>query len=182
MATGTKKKAQVKKKTNGTGRKSVTFHYIKSSDFKSIHVDGAIGSVTPHDLIHVAFYCERPAIPKEIVFEVRQNGVLGHELDRSSKAGFVREMLVDAFMTLDTAESMHVWLAEKIKTLKEQKEKKKISLNECRQERRVSDNGVYRPKVLAYKRGEVHSPFSDFNTFRKRVFWGRVAPNCRHRP
>ena len=41
------------------------FHYIKSNQFRVIHVDGGIGSITPKGFIHFALYSERLAIPRK---------------------------------------------------------------------------------------------------------------------
>src|SRR3989442_6878794 len=53
--------------TEATKPQDVTFHYIKSSQFRVVHADGIIGGVTPRGLIHIAVFSERPAIPQVIV-------------------------------------------------------------------------------------------------------------------
>jgi hypothetical protein len=96
--------------------KSVEFHYIKSNLFRVLHVDGALGSVTPSGLIFVGFYNERAAIPQIMVHEITDAGQVGTERaeERVGKKGVVREVEVGAVMSLDTAKSFVTWLQDKI--------------------------------------------------------------------
>ena len=107
---------------------TVTFDYIKSTQFKSVHVDGALGGLTPNGHIHIALYCERPAIPRRTVQEIAPDGSLGDEVfgSRESRNSIVREMDMDAFLTLSVAKSIHDWLGARIKELQEQLLKDKI--------------------------------------------------------
>jgi hypothetical protein len=94
----------------GTERK-ISFHYIKGSNFRSIYVDGAIGSVTPAGNIHCAIYNERPAIPRTTHHILDQDGRItdqGTVVD--GRDGFVRELEADLIMSLDTARSLSEWL------------------------------------------------------------------------
>jgi len=94
----------------------VPFHYIKSNLFRVIHVDGAVGNVTPSGLIFVGFYNDRAAIPQMMVHEVSEAGQVGteHRDERVTKQGIVREVEVGAIMSVDTATSLIQWLQEKI--------------------------------------------------------------------
>lgn len=104
------------KKGNGDDSQTVTFDFIKSPQFRSIHVDGAIGGITPNGHIHISLYNERPAIPRQIIQEITPDGQLGDEVveRRVSRGGVVREMDVDAYMTVETADSLRNWLTTKI--------------------------------------------------------------------
>lgn len=95
----------------------VKFDYIKSQYFRVIHVDGAVGSVTPAGTLHFALYNERPAIPRQITHLLKADGSLGERLDEEtvSRDAFVREMEVDVILTVDVAESLRNWLEDKIK-------------------------------------------------------------------
>jgi hypothetical protein len=55
----------------------IAFEYIKSNLFRVIHADGAIGGVTPSGNLHLAFFSERPAIPRMIVHKRDPSGTLG---------------------------------------------------------------------------------------------------------
>lgn len=124
MSRKTKKK---KKKASGNGGKApmpklpgqIDFHYVKGPDFQTIHVDGAIGGITPKNLLHIAMYSERPAIPQQITHRIEEDGSLGKEIKRSGKSGVVRQMEVDLFMTEDTARSLKVWLDEKLEAFEQ---------------------------------------------------------------
>lgn len=101
--------------------KEVEFHYLKSTHFRTIHADGAIGSVTPGRYIHMAIYSERQPIPKEIVQEVKTDGTLGNVIQEKtiSLEGIVREMEIDVLMSVATAKSVVVWLQEKIQQVEQ---------------------------------------------------------------
>ena len=105
------------KRGNGDASHRISFDYIKSSHFRVIRADGAIGSVTPNGHIHFALYSERPAIPRQMVYELDADGKLGKELpDQTvSRSDVVREMEVDVFLTVETAESVRQWLEDTIK-------------------------------------------------------------------
>ena len=95
---------------------TIRIHYIKSPTFRTIHLDGAIGGVTPNGHIHMAVYNERPAIPREQVFELSGEG-LGPIVDTVGREGIVREMDVDILMSLREAKSVRNWLTRNIRKL-----------------------------------------------------------------
>lgn len=105
------------KKGDGEEEPRIVFEYLKSSHFRVIRADGAIGSITPRGFIHFALYSDRPAIPRKIVNTINPDGTLGSEVEeeRVCREGIVREMDVDVFMTVDTADSFANWLKDKVK-------------------------------------------------------------------
>lgn len=111
------------KQTNGegTGDIQVKFHYIKSAQFRTIHADGAIGSVTPAGLIHMAIYNERAPIPRETTHLVTADGRLSDVIhDKTvSRSGIVREMDVDVIMSVPAAKEMAKWLGDQINKLEQ---------------------------------------------------------------
>ena len=121
MAT-TPKKAKKKKrvkKGNGTAAKAakpddVTFHYLKGPDFRTIHIDGAIGGITPSNFLHIAFYCERAVIPRTITQKFNEDGTVGDEIERTGKEGVVRQMEIDIIVNENTAKTVRVWLDLKL--------------------------------------------------------------------
>lgn len=92
------------------------FHYIKSKQFRVIHANGALGGITPNHEIHMALFNERNPIPKEICHKI-EDGRLGEEITRDTKSGIIREIEIDAMMSLRTAKSLVKWLQEKIEQL-----------------------------------------------------------------
>lgn len=99
----------------------VNFDYIKGQDFRVIHVDGAIGSVTLNGHVHMALYSERPPIPRRTVFGVK-DGKLGEEIlpERIARDAIVRELDIDLMMTIDVAESICKWLERKVEEAKQE--------------------------------------------------------------
>ncbi len=94
----------------------VQFHYIKSRFFRVIHVDGAIGTVTPNGHIHCAIYSERPAIPQASEHDVSPEGGLSEGVP-TGKEGIVREMDVDLIMNRRSAINLRDWLSRQIEQL-----------------------------------------------------------------
>src|SRR5262245_56341008 len=95
----------------------IRFHYIKSNLFRVVHVDGALGSVTPRGLIHCAIYSERAAIPQSTEQDISPEGRLSDVVSREGKEGIVREVDVDLIMTKETAVEIRDWLSARIKEL-----------------------------------------------------------------
>lgn len=98
---------------------TIKFHYIKSPHFRVIHVDGAIGGITPAKNIHISLYSERAAIPQIITQKLNPDGSLGDKVSESGKEGMVREMDVDVIVSLSAARSLRDWLDQTIHSLEE---------------------------------------------------------------
>jgi hypothetical protein len=96
--------------TKGPGK--VNFDYIKGNLFRVIHVDGAIGSITPQAMIHAALYSERPAIPQRLVHWLNPDGSLGERIEEetATRGAVVRELEADLMMSVGVAESLANWL------------------------------------------------------------------------
>lgn len=95
------------------------FHYIKSSNFRVIHVDGAHGGVSPRQKIQMAIFSERSPIPQFTAHQVERKGSelkLGKEIAgaKISKQGVVREVEAELLMDVETAEAIRTWLGESI--------------------------------------------------------------------
>jgi hypothetical protein len=93
----------------------INFDYIKAHAFRVVHVDGAIGGLTPSRLVHAALYSERPAIPQRIVHQIGADGTLGPRIDAQTlaRSGIVRELEVDVIMSAEVAQSLGLWLLER---------------------------------------------------------------------
>jgi hypothetical protein len=106
---------------NGDAGNRVAFDYVKSQYFRVIRADGAIGAITPNGHIHMAFYSERPAIPRRVVNELTHEGVLGKEIEGETvtRGSIVREIDVDLFVAPEVAAQIYEWLGRKICELKE---------------------------------------------------------------
>ena len=105
--------------------KQVRFHYIKSNEFRVIHVDGAHGGITPRGNIFAALYSVRAPIPQMTVHNLKTDGTLDDEVERKVRDGIVNEVEVGVMFDLASAEAFHAWLEEKIAKLKEMQAKVK---------------------------------------------------------
>ncbi len=109
----TKKKPKAPAKRKAEKPATVTFHYIKSPQHRTIHVDGAYGSVTPQGAILVCFFNERFPIPRETTHDVLDGNVAGEPRSRESKEGIVREIDVAAVFRPSAARRVGQWLIDK---------------------------------------------------------------------
>ena len=100
-----------------SGPSKVNFDYIKGNFFRVIHVDGAIGGITPQRLVHAALYSERSSIPQRLVHIINPDGSLGDRIDEETltRGAVVRELEADLIMTAETAGSLAKWLLEKVR-------------------------------------------------------------------
>jgi hypothetical protein len=112
--------------------KTVRFYYLKSVHFRVIHADGAFGGVTPKGQLHFSVYSERHAIPKEIVYDIKENGTIGEEriADRVVRNGLVRELDADIVMDLPTAVSFRTWINTKVDSMVKEQAKEKTQEKE----------------------------------------------------
>jgi hypothetical protein len=99
--------------------KQVKFDYLKSNSFRVVHADGAWGGITPTLNIFMAFFSERPPIPKQTVFEVKPDGRVGSEIQekRDARDAIIREVEIGVQMNLAAAKALLAWLDEKIQLL-----------------------------------------------------------------
>jgi len=102
------------------GPPEVTFDYIKSNLFRVIHCDGAIGGVTPSGNLHIAFFSERPAIPRTLVHARDDHGTLGPPIPERTQGrpGVVREMDIDVVLSPRAADALILWLQQQKEALK----------------------------------------------------------------
>lgn len=92
----------------------VTYYFQKSPDFRTIHVDGAFGGLTPQANVSLSFFSERFAIPQSTIHSV-VGGVLGPEIARNVKPGIVREMEINCIMDIHTTKQVIEFLQNKVK-------------------------------------------------------------------
>lgn len=98
----------------------VVFEYAKGPFFRSLYADGVIGGLTPSGHIHIAFFSERPPLPKRHTYRVNPDGSLGPEIpeEKAAREPIVRDMQVDVLMTMHAAELLRNWLDQYIRNLK----------------------------------------------------------------
>jgi hypothetical protein len=88
--------------------RTVTIHNKISSNYRSHHVDGAYGGLTPRGLISISFFSERFPIPKSQEMAVETDGRLNKVISNSpdSKTGIIREYETSIFIDLNVAKEV----------------------------------------------------------------------------
>ena len=94
----------------------IAFHFQKTANFRVVWADGVFGGVTPSGHLDMVFYSERYPLPKQLVYELRDDGTLGSEIGekRVAKDGVVRDAELSVQLSLGTAKSLMKWLGQKI--------------------------------------------------------------------
>ena len=103
-------------KKNTKKRDKINIHYLKNPLYRSIHVDGLIGGLTPRGKISISFYAERLAIPKCEEYKLNETGQVGvlDKVSDDSKDGIVREVEFEAYFDINTIKDFKKWLEIKI--------------------------------------------------------------------
>lgn len=106
-----------KKRDAPSGEKTVDVHYKKTESYRSYHVDGLFGGLTPNGQLYIELFLERLVTPQTIRYTIASDGSLGDEKigDRIGKSGIVREIEAGLIMHISTAKIIKSWLDEKIK-------------------------------------------------------------------
>jgi hypothetical protein len=86
---------------------TVNFDYLKSSQFRVIHADGAFIGLTQTGLT-VNFFTERQPIPRRVVHKVGRDGAIGEEImeQRVVRDAVIRDTEVSILMSLDVAKGL----------------------------------------------------------------------------
>lgn len=104
-----------------TARFQLPVHFIKSGNFRVIHANGAWYGGDNQGNIHMTFFNERSPIPKMMVVNLNEQGIVvgEDESKRESKQGIVREMEVDIVMSFQVAMNLYQTLGENLKAIQE---------------------------------------------------------------
>jgi hypothetical protein len=106
---------------NGQPTQEVVLDYVKGQFFRVVHADGIIGGPTPQGQLHIAFYSERPPIPKRTVHPVSAGGALGSPSPEKTvvrDCTAIRELDVDVMMSFQVAEQFYLWLGQRLDEMK----------------------------------------------------------------
>lgn len=97
----------------------LTFHYLKTGAYRPLHVDGAVGAITPQGLISMSLYSEHIPIPQSVTHAVTEEGVLGAEISeaRRAKEGVIRDVEATLLLSETVARSIQKWLEERLDEL-----------------------------------------------------------------
>jgi hypothetical protein len=94
--------------------KSIEIHYLKTANYRSYHVDGVFGGVTPTGKIYMETFVQRQVTPQIIEQEVKSESELGEEISRTGKKGWIRQIEAGHIMDIDVAKIVRDWLDRKI--------------------------------------------------------------------
>jgi len=108
MATPKKTKA----KKGEVASQKITYHYQKTTSYRSIYVDGAHGGLTNKGHLQMSFYLERHPIPKTQDFSISKG--VTTLIKQDSKKGVIRELECSLLMDYNTMRSVHEWMGQKI--------------------------------------------------------------------
>ncbi|MBR1154875.1 hypothetical protein [Bradyrhizobium sp. JYMT SZCCT0428] len=101
-------------------RPTIDIHYQKSTEFREVACDGALGGPTPQGKVWLAFYNERFPLPRIVRQGLKlSEGESGFTLDNShpaeiieAKRGLIRSVEFGIYMSVDTAAELHEWLGK----------------------------------------------------------------------
>jgi hypothetical protein len=112
----TDKKKAVSSKTRKSLPKVIEVHYLKTKNYRTYHVDGIFGGVTPEGNLYMELFLQRTATPRSTEYEITNEGYLGAEIfdSRTGKSGIIREIESGLVMSMEVAKTIKGWIDEKI--------------------------------------------------------------------
>lgn len=97
-------------------KKDIQFHYIKTAAYRTFHVDGAYGGLTPNGQnMYMEVFVERNTTPQMIIQELNIDGTLEEPPKKvEGKTGIVREIECGIVFNIGTAVALRDWLNKRI--------------------------------------------------------------------
>lgn len=112
-------------KVKDAQKRTISFDYIKSNQFRVVHADGVHGGLSPRgQAIQMAFFSERQPIPQKETYHLVEGIKLAGLKDTVGRDAIIREVEVEVLMGLETASAIHKWLGEKIELVKKLEKEK----------------------------------------------------------
>ena len=127
-------------------KSEIEFYYIKNNSYKTVHVDGAIGGISPKGkLINMAVYSERLPIPRQTTNQVL-NGIVqaNNETGRIQRDGIIREVETNLVFDIETAQALVDWLEDKISVVQK---RSKMLTNSPTKKKKVKSKKTAAKKV-----------------------------------
>lgn len=93
-------------------RENVEIRYEKSAQNRAIHASGVWGGITPDGNILMGLFSEKSALPETRTLRVNPSG--GLEDPPTPQGAVVREIEVEAFLSLSVAKALIPWLQDKV--------------------------------------------------------------------
>jgi len=110
-------------------KRIVNIFYTKSDTYRSYHVDGIYGGLTPQGNIYMEVFTEKSPIPDDEKYEVDKNEkLISPPLKKNVRQAIQRNVECGLVIDVNTAQSIINWLKDRIKIRldfeKKEKEKK----------------------------------------------------------
>ena len=105
-------------------RDSIDFHWLKEDSYRTVHVDGAVGGVSPTGkMIHMALYSERWPIPTVTSHKLVNGALDPSEIPgtRIQRDGIIREISTNLVFDEVTARNLVSWLQQRLEQLEQMK-------------------------------------------------------------
>ncbi len=102
-------KPKTKKKKTAT----IAFEYKISPNYNVYTISGIHGGLNAHGDIIANIFCERPAIPKKTVHEIKDNKTLGELIKQEKKDSIIRDVIFGLSINPSIARSVASWLNQK---------------------------------------------------------------------
>ena len=94
--------------------KRVDINYVKTESYRTYHVDGIYGGITPSAKLYIELFIQRSVTPQIVEHKITKDGTLGEEVGRTGKKGIVREIESGLVMDIEVASTLRDWLNRKI--------------------------------------------------------------------
>ena len=105
-------KKNLKKKPSQNEK--VVINYLKTKNYRTYHVDGIYGGITPDAKLYVELFVQRSVTPQVVVHKIKKDGTLGEEISRTGKKGIIREIESGIIMDIEVAKAFRDWINRKI--------------------------------------------------------------------
>jgi hypothetical protein len=95
----------------------IIYHFVKTSDFRTVLAHGVIGGIfTTDGQINMTFFTERPPLPKQVLmrFDDNTRQLINQEISEDSKQGIIREVSFGINMNVEVAKQVAGWLLNQI--------------------------------------------------------------------
>jgi hypothetical protein len=115
----------VESEPKSRARTKIAFDYLKTSQFRIVHADGAFGGPTPQGQMFISLYSERPPIPQRVVHSIEQGegdaARVGKEIEeeRVVRPAVVRDVEVGIIMSIAVAKALRDLLESRLKLIEE---------------------------------------------------------------
>jgi hypothetical protein len=91
----------------------IEFQYRKTESFRTYHLDGVIGGLTPGGMIYIEPFVERQPTPRKVQHKIVKQQ-LGSILESECENGVIRQIECGLIMDLRSAFILKNWLGEQL--------------------------------------------------------------------